>query len=160
MVRGGAQQSSGPGVRGGGQQSLPGVRGGSAGTARGVRRPGDLNDKDMAAAEGHVLSDKVINGVHVRVSAPNAPNPGDHPNVINVEAKDSTGAASMVAGSPTEQQTPTRPAIQQLPPEKPVSAEAEERPKGSYWSDKYERFVAPGETEYSVETAQRMGIAV
>lgn len=71
----------------------------------------------------------------------------------------------MIAGSPEildeQQQHATRPSVQQLPKEEPVEAEgAEERPKGAYWSDKYERYVAPGEPEYSVETAQRMGIAV
>ena len=36
-------------------------------------------------------------------------------------------------------------------------APVEELAAGAYWSDRYERYISPGEPEYSEETAQRMG---
>jgi hypothetical protein len=39
-----------------------------------------------------------------------------------------------------------------------VDAEMSPLPEGTYWSEKFERYVSPGDSVYSVETAKRLGV--
>jgi hypothetical protein len=75
-------------------------------------------------------------------------------------------STQMIAGQPvhrqgrrgrvTQERAPA-PAVTRIPEEIIDAEVVEAMPAGAYWSDKYERYVLPGEPEYSEETAQRMG---
>lgn len=174
-------------VRGNGDKNTPGLRN----TSRGAKK----NDR-LGPAQGQVLSEGRVNGIHVRVSAPKAPRPDNsHGTIIDTKARErnlsadlppemmATQSTQMIAGQdmrprPTRAQASRRPKVQQLPAESPKEAAPQkaevinaeiveaaptgkpEMAPGTYWSDKHERYVVPGETEYSAETAQRMGVAV
>jgi len=129
-----------------------------------------------------VIQEGKVNGIQVRVTAPQAPNPNrSSGGVIETSAQERTirsdvapdmmaaQSTTMMAGQPTHSrvgrgrrgrvaQEPA-PTVTQLPQEPIIEAEAVEKPlpPGAYWSDKYERYVLPGQPEYSQETAQRMG---
>ncbi len=181
-------------VAGGSRSPLPGVRNSSRSGKRGDRHTPGLrgaaakkNDR-LGPARGQVLSDGRVNGIHVRVSAPLAPNPDRGATaLIDTKARErdvsmpmdpdmmASRSTQMIAGSEQpgrRRGAGRRPRVQQLPPD-PNVLEVEavettpvvevepkpELPPGAYWSDKYDRYVEPGQPEYSEETAQRMGAA-
>lgn len=158
-----------------GNQQTPGLRG---------RAAKAKNDR-LGPAQGKVLSDAKVNGIHVRVSAPRARPDTQRPAVIDTKARErhispdappelmASQSTQVIAGQETPRRssqtqqpgTRRRPQVQQLPQEaaaaEPViEVTAEEKPAmpaGTYWSDKHDSYIEPGDERYSQETAQRMG---
>lgn len=175
---GGAGKGSTPGLRRGGASS-----GGSQNTPGLRKKGGGGKGKGLGPARGAVIQDGRVNGIQVRVSAPQAPNPNrasggiieasaQERNLRSDMAPDMMAAQStqMIAGQQARRQPPAgrrgrvtqeaAPGVVQRPSEPIIDAEVIETsalPPGAYWSDRFERYVLPGEPEYSQETAQRMG---
>lgn len=68
-----------------------------------------------------------------------------------IEAKAADSEPEMVMGGAQPSLPSTSAAA------KPEPIEDEEMEPGTYWSDKFERYIAPGDPEYSEETARRVG---
>lgn len=170
----GVRRSPTPSVRG-----TASARGSRNQNTPGLRRSGGSKKNDrLGPAQGQILTEGRVNGIHVRVSAPNAPNPDNSRNrVIDTKARERNIQADlppdMMAAQSTQMiagQQPTgrgrRPRVEQLPKQPPVvETTAQEKveepamPAGTYWSDKYEAYIEPTDERYSEETARRLGAA-